>query len=416
MNRMTNTCPILCFCLLFVFSIASAEEIVLPDSDVMAESYPAEGEYLLVWFAPEYGFRETHREMARRLADVGIEVWQSNIVTSVFMPQSTSSVRQLDGNHGADLVEYAHQKTGKKILVGGDSYAATTALLAARKWQERQHQSSYLVGAILFSPYSYTHIPKLGEDPEYMPIMDATNIPIMIYQAGNSAIISQFDDVMEKLQQHGNPVYRKKMPGIMSLFYQVPPTKDMIARADKIPGSVKQMIILLDKHTIPDAPIPLNRTDEQKTGIDVELTPFNGNSNPLPINLETMNGSTFEMSDYRGQVTLINFWATWCPPCIEEIPSLNRLRNKLSGKEFQLISINYAEDKRAIIEFMDKVDVEFPVLLDYNGETASRWNVISYPSTFVIDKNGEIAYGVNAAIEWDSPDVIRQIETLMKED
>lgn len=415
MNCMTNTRCILCFCLFFLFSISGAEEITLPDSDILAERYPAKGEYLFVWFAPEYGFRETHRALAKRLAEVGIEVWQSNIVTSLFMPQSTSSVRQLDGSYGADLVEYAHKTTGKKILVGGDSYATTTALLAARKWQEREIQSPYLVGAILFSPYGYTSIPKLGEDPEYMPIMEATNIPIMIYQAGDSAIISQFDDVMERLQQHGNPVYWKRMPGIMSLFYQVPPTQGMIDQADGIPASVNQMIALLDRHTVPGTPVPMNRRGEQQTGIDVALKTFGANQKPLPIRLETMQGSTFDLADYRDQVTLINFWATWCPPCIEEIPSLNRLKNKLSGKDFQLISINYAEDRQAVVEFMEKIDVEFPVLLDYNGETAGKWNVISYPSTFVIDKNGDIAYGVNAAIEWDSPDVIEKMEALMQE-
>lgn len=95
---------------------------------------------------------------------------------------------------------------------------------------------------------------------------------------------------------------------------------------------------------------------------------------------------------------MVNFWATWCPPCVEEIPSLNRFKNKMSDLPVELISINYAENSQTVIDFMDKVNVEFPVLHDKNRDFAKQWNVITYPSTFVMDKHGQIKYGVNAAI------------------
>ena len=85
----------------------------------------------------------------------------------------------------------------------------------------------------------------------------------------------------------------------------------------------------------------------------------------------------------------------------------------MKGLPFELISINYAEDKKTILEFMKKINVEFPVLLDKDGSFAKKWNVIAYPSTFVIDKNGNIKYGVNAAIEWDSPEFISKIKSLL---
>lgn len=85
----------------------------------------------------------------------------------------------------------------------------------------------------------------------------------------------------------------------------------------------------------------------------------------------------------------------------------------MKGLPFELISINYAEDKKTILEFMKKVNVEFPVLLDKNGDFAKKWNVIAYPSTFVIDKHGKIKYGVNAAIEWDKPEFIQKIKSLL---
>ena len=81
---------------------------------------------------------------------------------------------------------------------------------------------------------------------------------------------------------------------------------------------------------------------------------------------------------------------------------------------FELISINYAEDKKYIDEFSKKVSIEFPVLLDKNGVFASKWNVISYPSTFIIDGKGNIRYGVNAAINWDDPEVVNRLKSLLE--
>ena len=110
---------------------------------------------------------------------------------------------------------------------------------------------------------------------------------------------------------------------------------------------------------------------------------------------------------------VINFWATWCPPCVEEIPSLNRLRKKLDNSDFELISVNYAQQAGEVEDFLDKVEVNFPVLIDQDGSVADRWRVIAFPSTYVIDGNGQIRYGVNAAIRWDTPQVIEQLQALI---
>ena len=85
----------------------------------------------------------------------------------------------------------------------------------------------------------------------------------------------------------------------------------------------------------------------------------------------------------------------------------------MKGKPFQLISINYAESSEQINQFMKKVKVDFPVLLDSDGAISTKWKVVAYPSTFVIGTDGKIHYGVNAAIHWDTDKIIRQLEGLM---
>jgi thiol-disulfide isomerase/thioredoxin len=395
----------------------AADEIIVTVSDdveISITRYPAQGKYLLLWLAPEYGFRKAHRSLAERLPEQNIEAWQTDIVEALFLPQGSSSLKQLDGKYVADLIEYAHELSGKKIVVAGDSYAAMSALLGARHWQSRNQADPYLLGAILFSPYSYAYIPPLGLPPEYMPIVESTNIPLVIYQAQNSGIVGQFDELLAKLRTNDSPIYTRMAPDVMSLFYEEEPTPAMNSSAQPIPASIRQLLPVLARHGIPVTPVPMKQTLTTKSGIDIYLKDFHGNSEPVAFTLTDINGNSIVKSDFTGKVTVVNFWASWCPPCVEEIPSLNRLQEKMEGRPFELISINYAEDKKTVSSFMQRVNVDFPVLLDHDGATAHRWKVITYPSTFVIDRQGKFRYGVNAAIEWDAPELIQKLESLMQ--
>ena len=418
---MKKMCFNLFILLLGVFSLlpqlSSADsEITIPVSseiDLSVERFPSSGQYLIIWLAPEYGLRTNHRFMARQLTEENIEVWLTDIAESLFLPQTTGSLKQLDAHYVADLMDYAHKTTGKKIIVAGDSYAALNVLQGVHQWQQTSHESSYFIAAILFSPSLYAYIPSLGLAPEFMPIASASNIPMMIYQGQKSGNITQFRRMIEQLQQYDNPVYSKIIPDFRSLFYVKEPTKEMIKTIELLSSNIRKMISVLEKHRVPDTPVPLKKMTISNSGIDHSIKEFQGNNIPYKIKLADAYGNIFNKQDYKGQITIVNFWATWCPPCVEEIPSLNRLKKKMSGLPFELISINYAEDKETILEFMKKVNVEFPVLLDLNGDFAKKWNVITYPSTFVIAPDGKIIYGVNAAIEWDDSEFIEKIKSLL---
>ncbi len=395
-----------------------ADEISVPlfdDTEITVETFPADGNYLIIWLPPEYGFRKAHTLFAQALSDIGIETWQTDVIESLFLTRGVASLKTLDGQYIADVIEYAHQLTGKKILLAGDSYGALPVLIGAHQWQQRSNTRARLIGAILFSPYAYAYIPPLGLPPEYMPVISATNIPLMIYQAQGSGTIGQFDVLLETLQKNGSDVYTKLVPEVMSLFHKEEPSEAMLKYAKPLPSNIAKMIPVLESHKVPDtalALLPLARTD---SGIDSYLKKFKGRDEPVAIKLDDIYGNTVVKNDFKNQVTVVNFWATWCGPCIEEIPSLNRLKQLMQGKPFELISINYAEDKAEVVDFMKEVNVEFPVLLDHDGEFAKQWKVITYPSTFLIGPDGKIKYGVNAAIEWDSPELIQTIESLINQ-
>lgn len=402
----------------FSHTINAYEELLVDVSDdieITVDKFPAAGKYLIIWLSPEYGFRETHRSFARNLQEKNIEVWQVNMLESLFLPQSVTSLRQLSGQYIADLIEQSNQISHKKIIIAGDSYASINALIGAYRWQQRKHSDNYFIGAILFSPYTYAYIPALGKPPVFMPIVSSTNIPLIIYQAKKSGNEAHFMTLVEMLQQHNNPVYVKHIPDIMSLFHKSPPTKTMLKNSASLSENINQMINLIEKNNVPKNTINLIQQNSSKSGLDISLKKYQEKITPVSISLKDVNGNSTIKNNYKGQITIINFWATWCPPCVEEIPSLNRLKATMKNHSFELISVNYAEDQKSVADFLKKVKVDYPVLLDIDGKFAAKWNVIAYPSTFIIDTKGKIRYGVNSAIEWDSPEVIKTLKSMYDE-
>jgi thiol-disulfide isomerase/thioredoxin len=181
----------------------------------------------------------------------------------------------------------------------------------------------------------------------------------------------------------------------------------------ELPAEIPRIISLLQATPTPLSAVELAEAEiTARKGLDIKLKPYKGNKKPLPLDLQNIKGERVVRTHFRGKVTVVNFWATWCPPCVEEIPMLNRLRSKMNGNDFELISINFGEEKATIEAFLKKVNVEFPVLLDEKGRTSGHWNTVVLPSTYVIGPDGKFAYAVNAAIEWDSPEVVEAIRIL----
>ncbi|KPK40075.1 MAG: hypothetical protein AMJ69_03625 [Gammaproteobacteria bacterium SG8_47] len=381
--------------------------------EVNVSVYPSNGDVVLLWVAPSYGLRAGQQRMAGLLAAHGIEVWQFDLADALFLPRGSTSMRQIDGKYVADLIEYAHAETGKRVLLISSSYGAIPLLRGARTWQLRQPARPYLIGAVLFSPNLYSTIPPLGLEPEYEPIVDATNLPLFILQGSDNANRWQLPRLLERLDAAGSPVFVSIMPDIVGLFFDAELPPQVEAYFQTVPRRLLGALPLLASQPTPRQAVATELPDVARgRGLDAGLRPYQGEPTPPPIILNDVFGKPHALGDYHDRVTVVNFWATWCPPCVEEIPSLNRLRSALADVPFELVSVNYAEDPQTVLAFMDRVHVDFPVLSDVNGLESARWKVIVFPSTFVVGPDATIRYGVNAAIEWDSPEVIEALRRL----
>ena len=141
-----------------------------------------------------------------------------------------------------------------------------------------------------------------------------------------------------------------------------------------------------------------------------ELKPYDGATPPLALN--TLQGEAVNLDDYRGQLVMVQFWATYCTPCRVEMPSMNRLQ-KVMGENFKILAVDMGEAAAEVQQFVDEVKPEFTILMDEDGEALAAWKVFAAPATFIIDPAGKIRYTLFGATEWDSEETVVQLKALM---
>ena len=134
-----------------------------------------------------------------------------------------------------------------------------------------------------------------------------------------------------------------------------------------------------------------------------------------PLELEDSSGKLMNLDQYSGKVLLVNFWASWCTPCVRELPGLNRLRKEVSNGSFEILGINVAEPAHRLKRFYRKNPIEFPVLYDRESTAFEQWQVAVLPTSYLVDRNGDIRYRATGAIEWDSPEIVGIITGLIGE-
>ncbi len=135
---------------------------------------------------------------------------------------------------------------------------------------------------------------------------------------------------------------------------------------------------------------------------------------PAPdFTLRDMNGNTITLSSLKGKVVLLNFWATWCPPCKAEMPTMNKLYNEIRGRGLEIIAVSTDNSLSTIRNYLAKNPLDFPVVHDEKNQLSRQYRVFSMPTTFLIDRNGIIVEKFYGEYDWTDPDVRRQIEKLL---
>jgi thiol-disulfide isomerase/thioredoxin len=136
---------------------------------------------------------------------------------------------------------------------------------------------------------------------------------------------------------------------------------------------------------------------------------------PLTFRLTDQKDKDHSLSDYRGKVVLVNFWASWCPPCIHEMPALKKLKQHHANKDFEILALNVGQKKYKVRKFANVIKLDLPVLLDTASKTFNEWNVKTLPTSFLIDATGTVRYRVIGNPGWDNAETMRVIDKLLTE-
>jgi thiol-disulfide isomerase/thioredoxin len=142
-----------------------------------------------------------------------------------------------------------------------------------------------------------------------------------------------------------------------------------------------------------------------------ELTPWPGGPTPL-LSLVDYRGTHHTLAAYRNQVVLVNFWATWCEPCREEMPALQALQQEIGKERLVVLTVNYGESAEKVQQFVRDVPIDLPVLLDKDMEATKAWQVRVLPTSFVLGQDGQLRYSVVGLLDWGDAQVIKLIAAL----
>jgi len=128
-----------------------------------------------------------------------------------------------------------------------------------------------------------------------------------------------------------------------------------------------------------------------------------------------INGREVSLSDHRGKVVLVNVWATWCPPCRQEMPSMQSLYEKFKGENFEILAVSIdSEGRAAVAPFMRKMNLTFPALLDPGETIRSLYGITGVPESFIIDKQGILVEKIIGPINWATPEVFSFVKDLIQ--
>ena len=135
---------------------------------------------------------------------------------------------------------------------------------------------------------------------------------------------------------------------------------------------------------------------------------------PVNFTLPLLDGTNVSLSQYKGKVVFLNFWATWCGPCRSEMPSMETVYQKLKDQGLEMLAVNLGESRNDVSAFMNQYRLSFPAVLDERSITGSYYNVQAIPSTYIIDRRGLIIARLVGSIDWNTPKITAALEAALQ--
>lgn len=415
------------------YAYASSEKMTLPlDSgeEVSVNIYPAtfasedEVNSTLIWFTEGYADRRPFKHLITQFNDAGYEVWQIDLLESYFLERTPTNVRRMSGEGVAAVIAHAGEM-GKSFVPISTGRMSLILLRGLRLWQMTQiaqmtqneidkNQLDNLKQVVLFFPNLFDAPQKAGDAPQLFPVVAASSLPITIVQPAEGTFKWKLPEIIDALETHNSQVTLAAVPKVRDWYFLRRDPSEIEKQAGlAIPTELEHWLkagrVKKSQNFIPAQDVQEREVTVRDKGIVTikqRLAP--------EFELTDINDKKIALADKRGKVILLNFWASWCPPCVKEIPSMNRLAESFDAADFEIVSVNFKESPSTIEKFLKEVQVDFPVLIDLDGKVSAKYEIFAFPSSFLIDKQGKMKYSVNSAIEWDTPEAKATIQEMIE--
>ena len=393
------------------FSLDSGDEIVY-------ERW-AGGDAARVLLLPaDEGFTENEMAFGQALAAEGLDVVYPRLHDSYFL---TPGAFSLSAVPTADLVAFlAHIDDGERPLVlVANQRVAVIALQLVDAYQ-RHVSDRRPAGLVLLSPYLEASAPVPGAPIVFHAAAQRSNLPLALFQPSSSSRMYYLADTIAALESGGSPVYARIEHDTRDAYHIWPEqiTAHEAVQRKRLPADIAAVLPLLIASEAAPLPSVSAGAPGARRNTVFALPQAIADMPAAPaFHLTDLNGRAWTVDDLRQHVVLLNFWATWCPPCVEELPALMRLRARMPQADFTIVSIDVGEDQATIERFLHDhgIALGYPVLVDSEGDTVKRWHITGFPTTFITDRRGRLRYGLIGAINWDSDEVVALIEQLLDE-
>lgn len=410
-------CVILLVASMVAFSSDRQTVALSNGNELDVVKFPATGRELLLWLPSEHGLTSGLDELAKALSASGTETWIADPFSTWFLPTAPSSLDKIDIKDYQLLIDKARE-TGKTVFLASNDRGTSVLLTTVYNWQ-KNNDKHRLGGAVIISPNLYTETPGSGTEAEYLPVVDSTSLPLLLIVPKKSTGYLRIGESQQTLARGGSIVYVQPLAAVRDrFFFRNDAVDSEIKTAAQLPRHIQNGIRLLDKTphqvaAVRERPIvEKKKAGQPGTG---KLLPFRGNWEPPLFTLLDLDGKSFSLQQYQGKVILVNFWASWCPPCIHEIPSMAQLQESYSNEDFEILALNLGEEREAIVDFLKQHPVNFTVLLDPGQAQPRLWKVFAFPTSYLLDKKGRIRFSVAGAIDWNSNEVKTTIDSLLSE-
>ena len=405
-------------------AVRASEELLLQlpsGQEFEIQRFPGKGKSRLLWLPSERGFGPGHVQQADALARLGYEVWLADLHGGYFVETGRRSIEQFPLPDIVAIIEAAIASSATDVFIVSSSRGAQLGLIAAREWQLTNAGRSGIAGLVLAHAYLYQARPKAGDSAVFLPIVGATNLPVYLLDAQYSTGSARIGELAKALGAGGSQVYTQVIRGVQGGFFvrdrrELDPA-DLAAR-ERFPRIVERGLKALALAPVPKNAVATRIDTRRLSSHDqrvTELQPLATARATPALQLRDFHGGNYVLDRQRGKVQLINFWASWCEPCVREIPSLHRLQRRIGDPDFSIVTVNVGEEPARIERFLSRVAIELPLLLDLDSEAAREWRIYVYPSTYLVDRQGRIRYAYLGALEWDSPENIAIIQNLLRQ-